>query len=292
MNYLDNNDLMDPLQSAYRPLHSTETALLKVQQDIVTEIASKKAVLVVLLDMSAAFDTVDHAILSHCLTNDLGVRGVAHQWFTSYLKGWKSQINIDNVLSEPIEANFGVPQGSVLGPLLFTVYTRPIGRIAQKYGVCYHLYADDSQLYISYDPKVPGDMDRALSVLTACISEIRKWLSENYLKLNDSKTEFFIAGSRYNLRNLPDVSLTIGSHSISVSKTIRNLGVTLDENMTLSNHVNTLRCSTMFHIRNLWRIRRFITSDACHHAARALIISRLDYCNALFTLLSSSDSKR
>ena len=292
VDYLDSNNLMDPLQSAYRPMHCTETALLKVQQDIVSEIASKKVVLIVLLDMSAAFYTVDHSILCQRLMNCFGVNGTAIGWFASYLKGWKSQVNIAGVLSEPIQADFGLPQGSVLGPLLFTAYTLPMGNIIQKYSICYHLYADECQLYVPFDPQVPGDLENTLARLTACISDIRKWLSENYLKLNDSKTEFFIAGSWYNINKLPDISLKIGSHSIPISRTIRNLGIIFDQTMTLSQHVDSLRRSVTYHIRNLWRIRRFIDTESCHAAARALITSRLDYCNAIFTLLSSSDVKR
>ena len=92
-------------------MHCTETALLKVQQDIMSEIASKKVVHIVLLDMNAAFDTVDHSILCQRLVNCFRVNGTAIQCFASYLKEWKSQINIAGVLSEPIQADFGLPQG-------------------------------------------------------------------------------------------------------------------------------------------------------------------------------------
>ena len=105
-------------------------------------------------------------------------------------------------------------------------------------------------------------------------------------------TEFFIAGSWYNINKLPDISLKIGCHSIPIFKTNSNLGITFDQTMILSQHVDSLRRSVTYHIRNLWRIRRFIDTESCHAAAQALITSRLDYCNTLFTLLSSSDVKR
>ena len=214
--------------------------------------------------------------------NCFGVNCTAIQWFASYLKGWKSQVNIAGVLSEPIQTDFGLPQGSVLGPLLFTAYTVPMGNFARKYCICYHLYADDCQLYVPFDPQVPGDSENTFARLTACISDIRKWLSENNLKLTGSKTEFFIACSWYNSNKLPDISLKIGSHSIPISKTIRNLGIIFDQTMTLSQHVDSLRRSVTFHIRNLWRIRRFIDTESCRAAARALVTSRLDYCNGFF----------
>ena len=100
-----------------------------------SEIASKKVVLSILLDMNAAFDTVDHSIVCQLLVNCFGVNGTAFQLFASYSKGWKSQVNIAGVLSEPIQADFGLPQGWDLGPLLFTAYTVHMGNITQKYGM-------------------------------------------------------------------------------------------------------------------------------------------------------------
>ena len=291
--HVSENDLMDTFQSAYRANHSTETALMKVQQDIMNAVDSKQITLVVLLDLSAAFDTIDHHILLNRLQSYFNVSGTALNWFASYLHGWSSQVNIHGNLSNSTTANFGVPQGSVLGPLLFTSYMAPIGHIIKKHGISYHTYADDTQLYVSYDPRIPGALESALQRLTNCINEIKDWMAQNYLKLNDSKTEFFIAGSHHNLRHLPpSIELSIGSSKISPSVNIRNLGVMFDSPMSLSPHVSKLRSVINFHIKNLWRIRRFINFDSCHHAVRALVTSRLDYCNALFTQLSVTDVQK
>ena len=130
--------------------------------------------------------------------------------------------------------------------------------------------------------------------LNACLWNIHSATnkSANYLKLNDSKMEFFVAGSTHSLRLLPPLELTIGTSNIKPSDVIRNLGVSFNSTMSFSNHVNHLRQTINFQIRNLWRIRRFIDIDTSHHVARALITSRLDYCNALFTHLSSKDTTR
>ena len=137
-------------------------------------------------------------------------------------------------------------------------------------------------------------MDNTLGKISRCVVEIRAWMAVNYLKLNDAKTEFFVAGSAYNIKRLciDDIEITIGSSTIKPSKVIRNLGVYFDNTMTLSSHIDNVRRSILFHIKNLWRIRKFIDTATCHHAVRALVISRLDYCNALFTCLSAKNISR
>ena len=244
--------------------------------------------------MSAAFDTVDHTILLSRLEQKYAVNGTAHQWFASYLKGWSSRVGINGSLSGPVTTDFGLPQGSVLGPLLFTVYSNPICEIARNHSVKYHLYADDSQIYIAFDPRNPDDITRALNKISACIADIKAFLSTNYLKLNDSKTEFFLAASNHNLKHLDtaNIQLAIGDCTIQLSTVIRNLGCHFDSNMSLTVHVNILRRNTLFQIKNLWRIRRFIDQETCHHAVRALVLSRLDYCNALFLQLTAKDISR
>ena len=294
VDHLNANNCNDPLQSAYRAKHSTETAIIKVLSDIVPDVAARQVVLVALLNMSAAFDTVDHVTLMNRLETRYAISGTAHAWFGSYLKGWESQVSVSGSLSDSVTLQFGVPQGSVLGPLLFTCYSNPIGNIVRSHHLKYHIYADDCQIYDSFDPRVPNAMENTLAKISDCIAEIRRWLSVNYLKLNDSKSEFFITGSHHSLRllNTDSIELTIGNSSIKVSPVIRNLGCFFDAKMSLAPHVDNLRKTILFHIRNLWRIRRFIDTETCHHAVRALITSRLDYCNAAFTLLSAKDITR
>ena len=129
--------------------------------------------------------------------------------------------------------DFGLPQGSVVGPGIFTYYINPIGMIIQKHNLRYHIYADDIQIYAEFNPKVPGDTVTALFKLSSCIHEIKVWMNTNKLKLNEEKTEFFIAGSKHNLNNISDISLDFCSTSIPPSTVIRNLGVLFDSHMTL-----------------------------------------------------------
>ena len=128
------------------------------------------------------------------------MRSTALSWFKSYLTGWSSRINITGELFKPTNLDFGLPQGSVVGPIGYSIYTLPVGNIITHHCINYHLYADDTQLYISFNPKIPGDLVVAMFRLQNCISDIRKWMTVNKLKLNDSKTEFFIAASPHCIR--------------------------------------------------------------------------------------------
>src|ERR1700722_11149336 len=169
----------EAFQSAHRPQHSTETALLHVQNDILTGIDKKEVTLLVLLDLSAAFDTVDHTILLNRLQK-IGITGWVYDWFSSYLTGRTQVVFVDGVSSDSVNLTCGVPQGSVLGPILFNIYTQPLGEIARKHGLNYHFYADDIQLYTSFSIN-----DSSSSVISVS-SEIKIWMKSNLLMLNDS----------------------------------------------------------------------------------------------------------
>ena len=119
--HLVKNNLFPTLQSAYRPNHSTETALLKIKNDILMNMDKQHAMLLILLDLSATFDTVDHQILLNRLRTEFGVSGKALDWFASYLSNRSRKVSVDGVLPDRFGIDFGVPQGSCLGPLLFVV---------------------------------------------------------------------------------------------------------------------------------------------------------------------------
>ena len=246
-----------------------------------------------LFDLSAAFDTVKHDILTNRLETRFAVyvSNTASQWFIPYLRGLKSQVDVSGHLSESKTSESGVPQGSVMGPLLFTAYIRPISDIAMSHGIDYHIYTDDTQVYISFNPLIPGDLERALSTLSRCFHDINTWMSSNCLKLNDSKTEFFLPGSPI-LDFCPNLNSLLALLWLSLQEIVCNLGVMFNSTMTPSSHVNYLRRSINFQLRSLWRIRQFIDQDSCHHTVRALITSRFDYCNGFFTTLSARELTR
>ena len=185
---------------------------------------------------------------------------------------------INGRTSEISVVECGVPQGSVLGPLYFVLFTADVFGIADEHGFAIHGYADDMQIY---DHCVVDDMHHLTSRLVDCIGSIGVWMTNNRLKLNASKTEFIWFGSARRLAMCTFESIVINGSSILPSKTVRNLGVFLDPSLSLASHVTKLTSTLYFHIRQLRTIRWTLTNDACHALVRALVLSRLEYCNGL-----------
>ena len=134
--------------------HSTETALVRVHNDILTAIDINDTVILLLLDLSAAFDTVDHSILSSRLSSRFGIKGTVLAWLRSYLTSRKQFIDVNKCKSSQRLLERGVQQGSVLGPLLYLLYTSPLADIIKRYNLEYHFYADDTQLYVAFNGRV------------------------------------------------------------------------------------------------------------------------------------------
>ena len=187
--HLVSNNIHEMFQSAYRIGHSTETALTSIHNDILLAIDDNSCVILVLLDLSAAFDTVDHNILLGWLEHRFGITGKALFWLTSYLTDRTQFVKVANEHSTSRKLLCGVPQGSVLGPLLYSMYTAPLADIIRQHGLNFHFYADDTQLYLSFNPKATGEPMHSLSRVQSCISDITSWMTSNKLMLNSDKTE-------------------------------------------------------------------------------------------------------
>ena len=300
--HLDTNRLYPKFQSAYRKLHGTESALLRVHHDIIQHIDRGNCVALVLLDLSAAFDTIDHALLLTTLENEFGITQSALQWISTYMTFRSQSVRIDPgvdskqsscgaSMSTPVPLTCGVPQGSILGPLLFTLYISPLSDIIASHGVQYHLYADDTQLYMPIDRDNPAE---AISTLEKCCLAIKTWMSTHLLKLNDAKTEVLLLGSQTQLKNVNFPSLIIGESQVPVTKSgsIRNLGVFFDSTLSMKTHVVKTCQSAHFHLRNIGRLRKLIDMDTTKMLIHSLVINRLDYCNSLMLGIPSNTIDR
>jgi hypothetical protein len=260
---------------------STETALIKVQNDILQFLDQNSVTVLVLLDLSAAFDTIDHATLLHRLEHDFGVEGTPLKWMTSYLSDRYQTVCIDGQLSEAVHMTYSVPQGSVLGPKNYVMYTKPVGSICRSHGIFHHFYADDSQLYLAFKPKDNAGATEALSRIESCLSDIVSWMHTNMLKLNTDKTEVIVFSSKLNERFVADTTITIGTSKIKPSNVVKNLGAFFDSRMNMDDHVNSVCRSSYAQLRKIGYIRKYLTRDATKSLVNGLVTSRLDYCNAL-----------
>ncbi|XP_061590906.1 uncharacterized protein LOC133456448 [Cololabis saira] len=270
--YLYRNDLFEVFQSGFRMHHSTETALVRVTNDLL--MASDKGLglvsILVLLDLSAAFDTIDHGILLHRLEHVVGIKGTALCWFKSYLSDRFQFVHVHEVSSEQSRVCYGVPQGSVLGPILFSLYMQPLGSIIQNHGIHFHCYADDTQLYLSMKP----DETEPLVKLQACLRDIKDWMSRNFLLLNSDKTEVIILGPEHLRKGLDGVAM-------ASSATVKNLGVVFDQDLSFKPYVNQVCKIAFFHLRNIAKIRKILSQSDAEKLVHAFVSSRLDYCNVL-----------
>ena len=277
--YMNDNKIGEPLQSAYKANHSTETAILWIFDQLLTNLNDNNAVLLTLLDLSAAFDTVDHEILLKRLQITQGISDDALRLFTSYLKDRTMQVCVNGEYSKPITLDVSLPQGSQLGPRLYSDYTQPIGQLIRFLHLLFHGYADDTQLLKAISSV--AELNPALQQLATSIGQIGKWMHDNKLKLNPEKTEFMVIASKRNIGKYQVESLTLGNEEIKTSSTARNLGVTIDSTRQLDTHIANILRICYFYLSWIRNIRKFISTEVTKTLVHALVLSRLDYCNSI-----------
>ena len=200
------------------------------------------------LDLSAAFDTVNHSLLLSRLGNSFGITGTVLQWFHSYLSGRCQFVEINDTKLSVRDLSVGVPQGSVLGPILYLLYTAPLVEIMRSHGLDYHFYADDTQLYISFKD---CDVDVARLRVENCVADICHWMDVNELKLNHDKTEIMLIYSKYHTRPLFSY-FSMGNERLTTTANARSL----DDNMLFDVHVSDICRSSFNQLRNLSKIRK------------------------------------
>ena len=284
-NYLETNHLDQPLQSAYKKHHSTETAIVKIVNDLLLYLDDDSCVLLVMLDLSAAFDTVNHSILLDRLENCFGIKAEAKEWLRSYFCDRKQVVRIDGVDSDPQSLQTGMPQGSVLGPFSFPAYTSPIFSIANTHQCKIHMYADDTQFYLSF--KVHESLS-AVAKLEACIQDVKTWMSENVLKLNDDKTEFLVISKKSRCNKVAHItSMNVGTAAVSTVPFARNIGCMIDSTLNMEAQINSVIKSCYANIYSISRIRSYITQEAAATLINAQVTSRLDSFNAVLYGLPS-----
>ena len=271
--FLASNNLLSHCQSGFRSLHSrsTVTALLEATNDWAFNIDRSNVNAIVFLDFKKAFDTVDHEILLSKLKL-YGFGASANQWFKSYLSNRRQKCLVNGHLSNSRSLLCGIPQGTILGPLLFLIYINDLPNCLVHSKP--RMYADDT--HITFSSNNTNDINRCLNEDLENVSE---WLIANKLTLNQSKTEFMVIGSRPKLSTLNSpISLEIDGISVEQVPHTKSLGVHIDQNLSWDEHINKLIKKIASGVGALKRIRTFVPATTLQYIFNSLIQPHFDYC--------------
>ena len=284
--YISNFEFLPKTQSAYRKDHSVETITCKIYDDLIISKSNGRSSLIILLDQTAAFDTVDTDIMLSDL-KIIGVEGNPLNWFESYLKRRKFMVQVGKEVSELADMNTGIPQGSVLAPKLFSVYTAELYYILDKHKIKSYYYADDTQLVIDMGACAENE-----AKIQDIFVDIQRWMNGRKLKLNIEKTEAAIIHS--NRQDDPASrlqSFTVDNQVITPEPKVRSLGVLIDCGLTMKDQLNQAKKKSIFGLINIHRIATFIDRSSRIKLVHGLVLCHIDFCNSLYFGLPNRELK-
>ena len=221
--------------------------------------------MLVALDLSAAFNTIDHQVLVRRLEHTFGIKGSALSWTKSYLEGLSCFVKVGNAMSTTLSSDTGVPQGSVLSPLLFSLFTTPLGDVISRFGVKFHQYADDMQIYLA----VNKDLSKATIDLAGCTDSVYEWLLHNSLALNPDKSQVAMFGTAQRVGKLKQSALiAVTGGQIVLTDHVKSLGVTFNSHLSFDKHMNNICRACYFHIRRLRHVCSAMSADTAKRRMR------------------------
>lgn len=273
LEYLNHHSILPIYQSGFRKNHSTQTALLKVTNDICHYWDDRALTFLALLDYSKAFDTLNHELMVTILYS-VGIRDAVLSWFSNYLEGRKQAVRLNGATSEFVCVETGVPQGSILGPLMFIIYVKSVSQ-SLKF-MQYHQYADDLQLYLHFSA---NNLSEAVRKVSTDLAEVYKWSSEHGLQLNGQKSKLLIIGSPYFLNNvnISDVTIKINYMPLQIVKQARNLGIIMDSDLSFKDQVSSKLRSAFCTIKSLHQFKNILPTAVKLKLTETLIISSVSY---------------
>jgi Reverse transcriptase (RNA-dependent DNA polymerase) len=267
---------LPPLQSGFRQSFSTETTVLKVLSDLLAAGDRGDVGVLVLLDLSAALNTVDHMIMLKRPERTFRVSGVALDWPSSYLVGREQFVRLGADSPGTVTLPSGLPLGSVLGPLLFIMYTVDLIDVILSNHLLPHLYADDTQLYGSSGPE---DVSTLAARVTGCVKVVAEWMRSNRLQINADKTEVLWVVSTRQQHQLPLEPLIVDSQLVAPVRSVMNLGVFINSDLVMRTLVAQVVSRGFAMLRQLRQVRRSLPATTIQTLVVALVLNRLDYAN-------------
>ena len=269
--YVTDNNLLSPDQFGFRKGYSTGTCLIDFLDNIYSNIDQGRACGVLFLDLKKAFDTVDHQLLLTKLQN-LGISNNSLNWFKSYLLGRSQVTRVQQTVSDSMLVTCGVPQGSVLGPLLFSLYVNNLSNTINQ-GTT-HLYADDTAITLS--SKTFQDLELKMN---SALDTLSNWFAYNKLSLNSVKSKVMLFGTVPMLKKAPDLAITVGQHRLEIVDDYKYLGVKLDKHLNFSSNTNYIESKVISRISVLGKVRHILDSDTCLYLYKQLILPIIEYAD-------------
>ena len=286
VDYITTNKKLSENQSGNRKCHSTETALLHVTDDFFMAIDKSEVSVVVLLDMSKTFNSIRYDLLLQKLQS-IGVASSSLEWFHNYLSGRSQRVRIGDAISDPLPLKYGVPQGSILGPVLFTIYVNDLLSVpAHCKSVC---HVDDCKLYLSFRST---DIARVFGYLNEDLREICRWCCQNSFLINPVKTKILLDGVPQLLRKLPPTSISLLGKEITPVPVAKDLGVYIDQSLTYNDHVAKTTSNCIFKLVQISRIKHLLDRKTLLLLTNAFVFSTMYYCSTVWANTSQRNIKK
>ena len=278
--FFEDQNLLPTYQNAYCKHHSTETAVLNICDEILENAEHNKLTAMVCLDLSVAFDIVNHSILKSVMEYYFGLKDTALEWLSSYISNRQFSVKIGNSLLHAHTINFSVPQGSILGPVLFSCYVSTLPELIKQNSDTIILgYADDHAFTQAFTQK----NTLVKQIVEEKVNRIKSWMGMNHLQINDTKIKFITFGTMHLLKKKNLDSITFSDTTVNSSKTIKFLGVHLDETLSFKQHVAVCANSALYGIHLIKNVRKYLMMGTTKMLMCTLVLSQLDCVNSILT---------